>query len=473
MEYSLLCAFVAGALLLVMQILVTANILLYKEDVKSSIGWIGLVWLAPVAGTIIYTVFGLNRVKRKALALRNSGPDILSQTIKTFEEIKDKIPQNFLQLIALGHKIHPQYFSLRNFVRPLRNGDEAYPLMCRMIENAQKEVLLQSYIFDNDAAGKMFVEAVKKAAARGASVRVLVDGVGLNYSRPTIQKELENIKGVDFGVFLPSRKPANLPFVNLRNHRKMLIVDGEAAVFGGMNIAQGNLVKSAPKEPICDVTFEVSGEVSEQMARVFLEDWLFAKKPSFRPLAFGKKHEPKGNVIARIIPDGPDSDAGKIEFMLLGALNCAQKKVIIATPYFLPQASVLNELEIAALRGVEVELILPAKSNIFGMDWAMAANFSRLLKRGVKIYRAKPPFDHSKFMTVDGTWCFMGSSNWDERSLRLNFECNIECFDKELASRLEALAEDKKRAARRLEFKKLPVLKRLRDNAFRLLTPYY
>ena len=265
---------VAGLLYVILQLTVTMHILLKKDDVKSSIGWIGLVWLAPLLGSIVYVLFGINRIRRKALSLRNKGPDLLTMTGKTAEEIEKEIPPAFLQLIRLGYKVHPQLFALGNNVQPFLNGDSAYPEMCRLISSAKKEVLLQSYIFNNDSAGKLFLSAFKQAVQNGAKVKVLIDGVGLNYSKPTIARELKKIKGVEFGIFLPSKKPITLPFVNLRNHRKILIVDGENAFFGGMNIAEGNLVNQNPKAPIIDITFKVQGAVVDQMSRVFEEDWI-------------------------------------------------------------------------------------------------------------------------------------------------------------------------------------------------------
>ncbi len=466
----------AGLFYLALQISVTMHILLKKDDVKSSIGWIGLVWLAPVLGSIIYILFGINRIRRRALALRNKGPDIFTLTGKSQKEIEQEIPAPFLQLMRLGYKVHPQRFALGNRAKPYVNGDEAYPEMCKLIAQAKKEVLLQSYIFDNDKAGQMFIPALEQAVKNGAKVKGMVDGVGLNYSKPTIATALKKLKGVEFAVFLPSKSPVALPFLNLRNHRKMLIVDGEKAFFGGMNIAAGNLVKTNPKEPIIDVTFQVEGPVTDQMSRVFEEDWIFAGKKHFVPASFRAKGRPNGKMPARIIPDGPDSDFGKIEMMVLGALSCAQKSVKIVTPYFLPENNILTALEIAAMRGVDVEIILPSKSNIFGMDCAMRANFARLLTKGVKIYRTHPPFDHSKILLVDSAWLFFGSANWDVRSFKLNFECNLECVDKDLAAQVEKIIEHKKSIARgeKPEEHLHPSFwRKITDNAFKLLTPYY
>lgn len=466
----------AGFLYAVLQIFLTAHILLHKEDVKSAIGWMGLVWLAPLLGSIFYILFGINRIRRKALSLRNRGPDIFTLTGKTEEEIAREIPVPFLQMLRLGYRVHPQRFSLENFIEPYVNGDEAYPEMCRLIASAKKEVLLQSYIFNNDAAGKKFLQAIRQAVQNGASVRVLVDGVGLNYSRPNIISGLKKIKGLHYAVFLPSKSPFNIPFVNLRNHRKILIIDGHTAFFGGMNIAQGNIIQSLPKEPIADITFKVEGPVTDQMARVFEEDWLFASKKRFHAVEFPTDKPLKSHTPARIIPDGPDSDYGKIELLVLGALSCAQKHITIVTPYFLPENNILTALEVAAMRGVKVEIILPSKSNIFGMDWAMRANFLRLLSKDIKIYRTQPPFDHSKILVIDDAWVLFGSANWDVRSFKLNFECVLECISPSLAQKINKIIEHKKKNAfmeKKELLEKQSLCKRIYSNAFKLLTPYY
>ncbi len=272
----------AGTLLLILQISVTFHIILHKEDVPSAMGWTGLVWLAPIIGCIFYVLFGINRIRRKAISLTASRGHLFTVTGKTIQEIEKEIPPSFLQLLRLGYKVHPQHVSLGNQLTPLCNGDQAYPRMCEAIKNAKKEVLLASYIFNNDAAGKLFLSALKQAQANGAKVRLLIDGVGLNYSRPNLAQAVKEIPGIELAVFLPNKHPINIPFVNLRNHRKIMIIDGTVAFFGGMNIAQGNLVAQHPKEPIQDVTFEVRGPVLTQMARLFEEDWIFATKKPFR-----------------------------------------------------------------------------------------------------------------------------------------------------------------------------------------------
>jgi len=184
---------IAAILSVLLQICITVHILLYKEDVKSSIGWIGLVWLSPLFGALIYAILGINRIKRKALALKNPKSNIKQITGKTIEELEQQIPLNFRQLLKLGYKIHPQLFVPANNIVPLINGDEAYPQMADAIKKAKKQVLIESYIFNNDTAGQTILDACAQAVKNGIQVRIIVDGVGLNYSRPDIKKAAEKI----------------------------------------------------------------------------------------------------------------------------------------------------------------------------------------------------------------------------------------------------------------------------------------
>lgn len=465
---------IAGGLSLLLQICVTAHILLYKEDVKSSIGWIGLVWLAPVLGAVLYTLLGINRIKRKAIALKNPKQTFKQLTGKTIAEFEKQTPQNLLQLLKLGYKVHPQLFVPANKITPLSNGDEAYPQMAQAIKNAKKQVLIQSYIFNNDIAGKSILDACIQALQNGAQVRILVDGVGLNYSHPDIKQAAQDLNGIQLRVFLPSKKTASLPFVNLRSHRKIMIIDGQTAFFGGMNIAAENLLKTNPKAPVQDTTFKIEGPVINQLARMFLEDWLFTGGQNFILQEFkinGKQYPRQG--FCRAIPDGPDSDYGKVKNIFSGAITCAAKSIKITTPYFLPDEDILNALQLAAMRGIDTQIILPQKSNIFGMDFAMRANFARLIKSGVKIYLQEPPFDHSKLFCVDGLWAVIGSANWDERSLKLNFESVLEIMDLPTVKQIEKIIDAKKALSKKQSLPVYPFYKKILFNAFKLLTPYY
>ncbi|MDR1401255.1 MAG: phospholipase D-like domain-containing protein [Endomicrobium sp.] len=462
----------------------SVHVLLHKDDAKSSIGWIGLVFLSPLIGTLLYIFLGINRVKRKGARLRkNSGTYATKYSIQAIRSAFKDLPKNYSQFVNFGYNVYPQSFVFGNSIIPLQNGVEAYPEMIKTIQNAREEVLISSYIFDYDSETVKFLEAFKKAVKNGAVVKILVDGVGtLKFFRRSIEKKLAQIKGLECGVFLPPQIPITMPFVNLRNHRKTIVIDGETAFLGGMNLSKENILIDNLKKGVLDIAFKIKGPIIHQISEVFEDDWEFATGKKFQSTSKSKKLRNIRNIEfnfnpapARLIPDGPDNKSGIIELIVHGAINAAMKKILIATPYFLPENNILTALEMAAMKGVNVEVVIPDKTDYAFINWAVEPNFLRLIESGVKIYRTPPPFDHSKIFLVDNEWVFIGSANWDVRSFKLHFESNMEVFSKDLAKELSDIIKTKKEKAKLTTAQEcidLPLLKRIRNNAYRLLTPY-
>lgn len=453
------------------------HILLNKEDIKGSISWLGIVFLSPFIGSVLYLFLGINRVRRKAVKLRRKGSILEKYSKKELEAFFENLPLHSKQFIVYGHSVYSQSFSAGNSVKPLLNGTQAYPAMIECIKNAKKEVLVQSYIFNSDDETDKFIEAFKSAIGNGASVKVLVDGIGtLDFFRRSIEKKLKPVKGLEYGVFLPPQIPIALPFVNMRNHRKIMIIDGSTAFFGGMNLSKYNTLINDKKKGVLDITFKIQGPVIDQLSQVFEEDWEFTTGTAMQSCSKDLPNVEAGRIPARVIPDGPDSERRKIELLVHGTINAATKKISVVTPYFLPESNILTALEMSAMRGVEVEIIIPQISDHMIMNWAEEPNFRNLIKKGVKIYRTPPPFDHSKVLVVDNELVYIGSANWDVRSFRLHFECNMELLSRELADELNIIIDKKKSIAEAVtleQIENLHFLKRLRNNAFRLITPYY
>jgi cardiolipin synthase A/B len=345
--------------------------------------------------------------------------------------------------------------------------------MLAAINAATRSVALQTYIFDADPVGEQFVEALSGAHQRGVHVRVLIDDIGSRYTRPSMVRRLQR-EGVPAAAFLPARLPF-LRYGNLRNHRKFLVADGQVGFTGGMNIREGHVLSRRPRDPVQCLQFRLRGPIVEDLQRNFAIDWAFTTGERldgerwFPPLA------PSGPVIARGVPDGPDEDLDKVLEIILGALSVAMRRIRVVTPYFLPDDAVQRALEVAAMRGVAVDIVLPSRSNIPIMDWAMTQPLPYLARKGCRIFRTPPPFDHTKIFVVDDAWSLIGSTNWDARSLRLNFEYNVECYDEALAASLNALVDERIRIAQPLDVHALRtrhIALRLRDGLARLATPY-
>jgi len=467
---------VLSVLHIVAALAVTMDAVLRKRNVRSVIGWVGLAWLAPLAGSAVYVLFGVNRIRRAAVALNLRAAGAAPPAETTSEHLAATgaaADDNLAGLAKLGRQITGVARLTGNLITPLHAGDEAYPAMLGAIDGATRSITLLTYIFDTDYAGRLFVDALARARQRGVEVRVLIDAVGARYSRSAMLGLLRDA-GVRAAAFLPARTQL-IRHTNLRNHRKILVVDGETGFTGGMNIREGHMLRRQPASPVACLHFEVRGPVVADMQRVFALDWQFTTGERLSGAPWFTRVGRAGSVVARGIPDGPDEDLSKVLEIILGAIAVARRRIRIVTPYFVPDEVVQWSLQVAALRGVEVDVVVPDRSNIALVDWAMAPQLPFLIDKGCRVFRTPPPFDHSKVFVVDDAWSLIGSTNWDARSLRLNFEYCIECYDATLAARLNALIDEKIARAERMDAGRLrsrPLPIRLRDGLARLLTPY-
>ena len=455
-------------------LLASIHVLLNKRDSRATTLWLGFIWLLPLFGPIFYLVLGVNRIRRRAVSL--GVHKTFSRPVpKNLGEPEHEGAEHLKMLARVVSRVVAQPLTTGNQIQPLVNGDKAFPAMLAAIDSAQKSISLSTYIFDNDASGNQFVEALGRAVARGVVVRVLIDATGARYSWPSIIHELKRAN-VPVARFLPSLAPWRVMTLNLRNHRKLLAPDGQIAFTGGMNIRHGNVLADKPKGPVQDLQFRVEGPLVAQLQAAFANDWAFTTGEVLDGEKWFPKPQPTDQgVIARVITDGPDGDFEKLHWTLLAALAEAQTSVQILTPYFLPDTALVSALNLAALRGVQVDIILPAKNNLPYVHWASRAMWWQVLERGCRIWLTPPPFDHSKLMIVDSHWVLFGSANWDARSLRLNFELNVECYGRDLAHDLAAVIGKKLRGAREVTLaevdgRSLPA--KLRDAIARLFSPY-
>ena len=483
--------------------LASGHALLHKRDHRAATIWIGVVWALPGLGPLLYLALGVNRIRRHAIKLAVH-KNYSRPVPENLGEPEPDGAEHLKHIAAVVSRVVTQPLTAGNKIEPLINGDEAFPAMLAAIDGAKKSVALCTYIFDNDPTGKQFVAALERAQQRGVAVRVLVDSAGTRYSFPPITWKLRAAK-VPFAKFLPASifTPWRVATINLRNHRKSLIIDGELAFTGGMNLRHGNVLGSrvsglgsgvSPQTPdakphplkhlVQDLHFRVTGPVVEELQEAFANDWAFTTGEILDGEAWFMDSETRflksaaangGNVIARVVPDGPDGDFENARWTLLAALAEAQTSVKIVTPYFLPDNALITALNLAALRGVRVDLLLPAENNLPFVHWASRSLWWQVLERGCHIWLTPPPFDHSKLMVVDGHWVSFGSANWDTRSLRLNFELNVECYGREFAGEMEKIVARKISSAREVTLaevdgRTLPV--KLRDAFARLFSPF-
>ena len=450
-----------------------------KQDVRAAIGWVGVALFSPLFGALFYFVAGINRIRKTRLSQqRDEAMVVDAEQVETLPvDVAPISGPQFASLKVLGDHVSRFRLLGGNAVQPLAGGDETYPAMLQAIRGARHAVAMQSYIFENDAIGRELAQALIEARQRGVEVRVLIDAIGSKYSRPPIVRMLAR-GGVPVARFMTNPLGVlRMPYANLRSHRKVLVIDGRVGFTGGMNVRAAFVSALAGDATNRDTHFRVEGPIVTQLMSVFAHDWNFTTheslpaKPWFDPHAL----PPSGNVPMRCVPSGPDRALGSSHNMLLGALAVAQRHVRIQSPYFLPDQTLIGALATAARRGIHVDIVIPGKNNLRLVDYAMSAQLDQVVRTGCRVWRAHGAFDHSKLMTVDDAWAYVGSSNLDPRSLRLNFELDTEIYDPTVArwigDRVDGLIGQAKRVALE-DLTQAPFAKRLRNKIIWLATPY-
>lgn len=473
-----------SAISVVLQFLIAAvassHVILNKSDTRAATGWVGLIWLVPFVGTVLYIFLGINRIERRAKVLKAGATPYsvpLDDAPRAPADLERELGAGEARLVEHARvvgEVTGWPLLVGNSVERLVDGDEAYPAMLSDIRSARATISFVSYIFEATGVGAEFVDALCEATERGVEVRVLIDDVGTRYARPRIHRVLAK-RGVTVAKFLPALLPRTFTHFNLRNHCKIMVVDGRVGFTGGINIRQGCVLASDPKHPTKDLHFRVCGPVVAQLQETFASDWAFTTGEKLHGEAWFPDLEPQGQVLARGIVDGPDRTINDLERVFLAAITAARRSIRIMTPYFLPDRVLLQALHLAAQRGVEVDIIVPEVGNLPVVRWAMWGHYRQVLRGNVRLWLTPPPFDHSKLLVVDSYWASIGSSNWDPRSLRLNFEFNLECYDDELAKSLEDHVRVRLRDARLLtvdELDQRSLIENLRDGTARLLKPY-
>ncbi len=474
MQFS---ADIAGSLVVLGVAIVVGTlvwVLQTKRDAMSAIAWSLTVLLVPFLGAFLFFLFGsqsitrpITRKQRKKSAYKNlaGGPD---------GKPAADVPARWDTLARLAH--HGGGFPVTggNAVTLYHDGHPAFDAMIAAIRAAQHHVHIQFFIFRNDGSGHRFIDALCECARRGVEVRFLYDSVGsYNLSRRLL-RQLRDAGG-RASSFLPIFNPLYKMRVNLRNHRKILVVDGKVGFTGGLNIGDEYLGMHPKFGHWRDTFLRVEGPAAEGLQRVFLEDWFFATEEAVHtPRYFPKFDTLPGNSLVQVVHSGPDMDYKAIrETYFAGILN-ARKRVWIASPYFVPDAGLRDAMTLAARSGVDVRFL-----GLFRPDkWVpfLAARFywADVVAAGVQVYQYSAGMMHAKYVLVDGEWASVGSANMDNRSLLLNFETNCQLFDPVLVQELEREYLNDLELSVRLDpavYAARPVLGRLAENAARLFSP--
>ena len=421
------------------------SVLVRRKDPSATIAWILTLLLLPAVGAVVYLLFGRDRVRWPARRKRQLDEVVRAQVLELHPDQRDS---NRTSHLTIGTSLEQGLFRLAqhltrlratsgNHVDVLAKGDAAYEALGDAIDGARHHVHAQYYLIRDDATGRWFRERLVAAAKRGVHVRLLMDGfgcfaLGRGYKRPLVQA------GVEVAEFLPMRSVLLQP-VNLRNHRKIVVVDGTTSFTGGLNIGDEYKGHMAGLGEWRDVHLRIRGPASGELQRVFFQDWAFATGRFIPPDGYFPRDEgSSGTATIAIVPSGPDTRTEAIHRLFVGAISGATRDVAITTPYFVPNESLRVALELAAMRGVRVRLVLPSKSNHAVTFHAGRSFYAPLVEAGVEVCEYQPGIVHAKTLVADSQVALVGSANMDLRSFRLNFEVHAMVHDGSTAAALHA-----------------------------------
>ncbi len=444
-----------SALHLVLFTAVLLNLLRHRREPTSAVLWLFVVWSFPFIGAVLFFLFGINRISKRAdrkeyadqrlqreRRHRENSAD-LAYWRAVHNSLAGEPRSDFARELnrAMDHRLQDYPLLDGNRVDPLITGDQAFPAMLQAMDQAVHHIHLQTFIFGNDSIGREFMERAVRRAAAGVRVRILYDRLGSTGAVLSgFFRRYRRIPNLDFCGWTHARLLRAQFQINMRNHRKLLLVDGRRAFIGGINLQKAHT--SDRRGPaIRDYHFAVHGPIVQELQYAFLRDWYFMTgadpETLFSPALFPDIAR-AGNALVRLINSGPTpSENETMADIFFSAISAARRQILVVTPYFIPPLFLSRALQSASLRGVEVRLVLPRKNNHPFAAWAGRALYEELMDSGVRIYERHPPFMHAKAMVIDDTVALIGSANLDARSLRLSYETNLAVYDHKLIGNLK------------------------------------
>lgn len=472
---------------LILLILVCVLIIYDTRSVGKTLAYLLFAIFVPVVGIFFYFSFGINYRKRKMYKKKLIIDEQLQQNFKTLLDInreyvlsqKEASIQRNLKLIQmLSEKDAGNFTVLPNyFIQVLQNGENLFPHIIEEIKKAKKHIHIEYYIYENDEIGNTIKNLLIEKAAQGVEVRFIYDDFGSKDIRKNIVKELQNggVKVFPFNkvklIYLANR-------LNYRNHRKILVIDGEVSFVGGINISDKYINPSTSGTFWRDTHLMLKGYSSFALQRVFLQDWNFCSNEKLtidiRYFSF-VNIEIENILYAQIISSGPDSNLPAILYSVVTAINSAEKEILLTTPYYIPDEILQESLIMAAMGGIDVKLLVPLKGDSSFVNLTAQSYYEELLRAGVKIYCYNKGFVHSKTFIIDSQICSIGTANLDQRSFDLNFEVSAVIYDGNISTNLRnTFYEDLKESTQinSEEWYNRSALKKTIERFVRLFSPF-
>lgn len=462
-------------------IVLSVIILLENRNPTRTMAWILVLIFLPVVGIFLYLYIGQNHRKKKTfIKKRKQDYRVLKRLLDTqitFTQFGKFFKKNFndarAKMVPLILRNGDAPITFNNEVKILKNGAQTFTEMLKAIEEARDHVHMEYFIIKDSEIGRKFQRALIEKAKEGIEVRLIYDAVG---SWQLKEDYLEPIRtaGVQVQEFLPVTLPFFGSRLNYRNHRKILVVDGKVGFTGGINIGDEYLGRDKKLGFWRDTHVKILGEANYVLQTIFLKDWYFVSNEELEDQRYFPRQGYQGEKGVQILSSGPDMYWHTIQQAYFTAITAARKSVYITTPYLVPDEGILMALKTAGLRGVDVRILLPSVADHRTVFWASKSHFKELLEAGVKIYQYQKGFIHSKIIMTDDQVTSIGTANFDNRSLELNFEVNAFIYDEKITKRVKGDFFEDLRESKRIyleSYEKRSTKSRLKESLARLFSP--
>ena len=446
-----------------------------KRESVATVAWMMAIVTMPLFGAFLFVVFGINRVGRRVksrLAALSNASRSVPQLAGHHHLSESRLNAAQRELWRLAERVGGTKATVGNSVQLLIDANQTFKEIVAAIHAAQSSIHLEYYIWQPDRLGKALRDLLITKAKQGVQVRFLYDAIGSSRLTHRFLQPMRDA-GIRVATFVPGQSIRERWSINLRSHRKIVIIDGEIGFTGGMNVGDEYLGRDPYFGQWRDTHVALRGPTVLQLQEVFAIDWHYATGDDLPSAAFPEPVE-CGHVLAQVLADGPDEEDGVFHTLLFAAINRAERQVTLATSYFVPTPPLVTALETAALRGVRIRVMLSGPKTYFATRNAARSYYDSLLRAGVEIYEYQAGQFHPKSLTIDGCWSLVGTPNFDSRSLYLNFEVGVALYDLGLAEQLDHHFDQDLPHARRIqhdEWSRRSTLARLKENFCRMFSP--
>lgn len=471
----------AAAIAAVNILIIIAIIFMERKNPESTLAWVLVLTFLPVVGLILYMIFSQNIARKQIFRLNPDEEKFVSSSLKKqmdaistgkYEFVNEEAAE-WRDMIRLNQRYDSAYFTQNNEVELFTDGREKFESLIADIENAKKSINIEYYIIKWDKVGIRLLKAIEKKAKEGVEVRLLMDALGCRQiTKRRIQPLID--AGVKCAFFFRPKMKIFLMRLNYRNHRKLVVIDNSIGYIGGFNIAREYLGLKEKFGYWRDTHVRIRGGAVHDINARFILDWRFASKENLDfSSIFLEEPVNAGNTGIQIVTSGPDNERQEVKRAYMKMIVSAEKNIYLQTPYFVPDASIIESLKVAALSGIDVRVMIPCMPDHIFVYWATYSYVGELIRSGVKVYIYDNGFLHAKTLVVDGKVASVGSANFDKRSFSLNFESNAIIYDRGIACKMESAFENDITLCHQLTqelYDQRSLLIRFKESIARLLT---